>query len=206
MDTLCVGCGSRVSWAVGYASQRTRDWASIMQEQLKQSAKTSRNSSLAMKCLAGATVRLRNIFALAPIARSLLKPANITFEQAGSVGVAGITALQGLRDKGHVQAGQKVLINGASGGVGDFRSANCKISWRGSDRRLQLAQHRSCEIVRRRSRDRLHERRFHQGRPALRRYFRQRAESHVFRAAARFNSKWHLRSSASVERAGTRTR
>ena len=49
-----------------------------------------------------------------------LKPANITFEQAGSVGIAGITALQGLRDKGHVQPGQKVLINGASGGVGTF--------------------------------------------------------------------------------------
>ena len=49
-----------------------------------------------------------------------LKPANISFEQASSVGVAGITALQGLRDKGHVQAGQKVLINGASGGVGTF--------------------------------------------------------------------------------------
>ena len=49
-----------------------------------------------------------------------LKPANITFEQAGSVAVAAITALQGLRDKGHVQAGQKVLINGASGGVGTF--------------------------------------------------------------------------------------
>ena len=49
-----------------------------------------------------------------------LKPANMSFEQASSVGVAGITALQGLRDKGHVQAGQKVLINGASGGVGTF--------------------------------------------------------------------------------------
>jgi len=49
-----------------------------------------------------------------------LKPASITFEQAASVNIAGITALQGLRDKGKVQPGQKVLINGASGGVGTF--------------------------------------------------------------------------------------
>ena len=49
-----------------------------------------------------------------------LKPANITFEQAASVNIAGITALQGLRDKGKVQPGQRVLINGASGGVGTF--------------------------------------------------------------------------------------
>jgi NADPH:quinone reductase-like Zn-dependent oxidoreductase len=49
-----------------------------------------------------------------------LKPANITFEQAASVPIAAITALQGVRDKGKVQAGQKVLINGASGGVGTF--------------------------------------------------------------------------------------
>jgi len=48
------------------------------------------------------------------------KPSNITFDQAGSVAVAGVTALQGLRDKGHIVAGQKVLINGASGGVGTF--------------------------------------------------------------------------------------
>src|SRR5436309_7930303 len=49
-----------------------------------------------------------------------LKPASVTFEQAASVHIAGITALQALRDKGKVQPGQKVLINGASGGVGTF--------------------------------------------------------------------------------------
>jgi len=48
------------------------------------------------------------------------KPAAITFEQAGGVAIAAMTALQGLRDHGELQAGQKVLINGASGGVGTF--------------------------------------------------------------------------------------
>ncbi|HZG34523.1 MAG TPA: NAD(P)-dependent alcohol dehydrogenase [Gaiellaceae bacterium] len=48
------------------------------------------------------------------------KPPNATFEEAGAVGIAGVTALQGLRDHGELQSGQRVLVNGATGGVGTF--------------------------------------------------------------------------------------
>jgi NADPH:quinone reductase-like Zn-dependent oxidoreductase len=50
----------------------------------------------------------------------VLKPASVTFEQAASAPIAALTALQGLRDKGRIEPGQKVLINGAAGGVGTF--------------------------------------------------------------------------------------
>ncbi|MGB5512191.1 MAG: NAD(P)-dependent alcohol dehydrogenase, partial [Woeseiaceae bacterium] len=50
----------------------------------------------------------------------VMKPPNVSFEQAATVGIAGVTALQALRDKGKLQPGQRVLVNGASGGVGTF--------------------------------------------------------------------------------------
>ena len=59
-------------------------------------------------------------FAIGTESSLVSKPANVTFEQAGGVGIAAFTAIQGLRDFGKVQAGQRVLINGAAGGVGTF--------------------------------------------------------------------------------------
>ncbi len=81
-----------------------------------------------------------------------LKPADITFEQAASVPIAGVTALQAMRDAGRIQAGQKVLINGASGGVGTFavqiaRSFGAEVTGVCSTRNLQLVRSIGAEHV-----------------------------------------------------------
>src|SRR5881409_2061113 len=73
------------------------------------------------------------------------KPAGLTFEQAASMNIAGITALQGVRDKGKVQPGHKVLINGASGGVGTFavqiaKSYGADVTGVCSTRNIELVQ------------------------------------------------------------------
>jgi NADPH:quinone reductase-like Zn-dependent oxidoreductase len=63
--------------------------------------------------------------------RLVRKPANVSFEQAGGVAIAALTALQGLRDKARLEPGQTVLVNGASGGVGTFAVQIAK--WLGGD-------------------------------------------------------------------------
>jgi len=74
-----------------------------------------------------------------------LKPAGLTFEQAAAINIAGITALQAVRDKGNIQPGQKVLINGASGGVGTFavqiaKSYGADVTGVCSTRNVELVQ------------------------------------------------------------------
>ena len=80
------------------------------------------------------------------------KPDNLTFEQAACVPIAGLTALQGLRDKGHLQAGQKVLINGAAGGIGTFavqiaKSLRAEVTGVCSSRNVEMVRSLGADLV-----------------------------------------------------------
>ena len=84
-------------------------------------------------------------YACAPESALVQKPENITFEQAAAVPLAAFTALQGLRDKGHLQSGHNVLINGAGGGVGTFavqiaKSFRAKVTAVCSTRNLDMVR------------------------------------------------------------------
>ena len=84
-------------------------------------------------------------YACTAASKLVMKPAKVTFEQAASINVAGLTALQGLRDKGKIQPGSKVLVNGAAGGVGTFavqiaRSFGAHVTGVCSTRNLEMVR------------------------------------------------------------------
>ena len=114
-----------------------------------------------------------------------LKPANLTFEQAASVPMAGLVALQALRDQGNVQAGQSVLINGASGGIGTFavqiaKSLGAQVTGVCSTRNVDLVRSIGADqVIDYAQQD------FTQGRAALRLHPGQRGEPFAVRPARR---------------------
>ena len=98
---------------------------------------------------------------VAPADKLVRKPERLTFEQAAAVPVSGTTAIQAVRDKGHVRPGQSVLVIGAGGGVGTFTVQIAKAHGRDGDRRGEHVEAGSRPLDRRGRRDRLHARGLH---------------------------------------------
>jgi NADPH:quinone reductase-like Zn-dependent oxidoreductase len=91
-------------------------------------------------------------FAIARESRLAEKPDGITFQQAATLPIAGLTALQGLRDKGKLAPGEKVLINGAAGGVGTFavqiaKTLGSKVTGVCSTRNVEMVQSLGADVV-----------------------------------------------------------
>ena len=91
-------------------------------------------------------------YACVPESELALKPSNLTFEEAAATPIVGFTAIQGLRDAGHIQAGEKVLVNGASGGVGTFavqyaKSVGAEVTGVCSTRNLDMVRSMGADHV-----------------------------------------------------------
>ena len=134
------------------------------------------------------------------------KPAGITFEQAATLNVAGLTALQGLRDRARVRAGQRVLVNGAGGGVGTFAVPDCELARRARHRRDARRERRPRPLPWRRRGHRSRRRRLHQPPRPMGRHLRHwrhpSVQSLPPRPESGRNPRRHRRAGGTMARAG----
>ena len=131
-------------------------------------------------------------YACAAESNLLAKPANLTFEQSAAVGDSAFTALNAVRDQGKVQPGQRVLINGASGGVGTFAVQIAKSFGANVTGVCSTQERRPGPIDWRGPGHRLHRGRLHPDRAALRRDARHGREPFVIGLQARADPAGHL--------------
>ena len=121
------------------------------------------------------------------------KPASLTFEQAAALPIAATTALRGIRDVGAVKPGQRVLVNGASGGVGSYAVQIAAARRRRGHRRVQHGERRARALARRRARHRLHHAGLHRRGHHVRRDPRQREQPPALTAARRAHQEGNAR-------------